>query len=231
MLLLLVEDDRIACSTLAASLGSVGWEVVETAEGHQALERFDTRRFAAVVLEWDLPGTLAGIDLCRILRARSAQVGLVFATHRSTLTERLAAFEAGADDFLVKPFAPEELHARLTALMRRSEPPSTGSLSDTILGCESLRVDLATLRVTVNGQEIHLSLRQLLLLLYLMRHRGRLVPESELREQVLRTASVVPTSTIRNHIHQLREKLGAARNLIKSEPGQGYGIGLHARYP
>lgn len=243
MLLLLVEDNALLASLVASSFGRQGWQVTVAQNGLDALRYFETETFDVVVIDWVLPPPgPCGLELCEQIRQRSATVGLLFATAKEALGDRLLAFKAGADDYLVKPFDSQELLARVSAVARRSVrstpslPPSTSANLDldgggigrdeTYLRCESILVDMATLRVTVTGQEADLSLRQLLILIYLMRRQGQLVPESELREQVLRSSSLTQTSTLRNHIHQLRQRLGSAGALLYSVHGRGYGIGL-----
>lgn len=243
MLLLLVEDNAVLASLVASSLERQGWHVTIAQNGLDALRAFDAGTFDVVVIDWVLPPPgPCGLELCERLRQRSATVGLLFATAREALGDRLQAFKAGADDYIVKPFDSQELLARVAAVARRScgstrcAPPigaggidsvsATEGTDETTLRCGSILVDVGTLRVTVSGQEVELSLRQLLILLYLLRRQGQLVPEAELREQVLRTASITQTSTLRNHIHQLRQRLGAAGALLYSVHGRGYGIGL-----
>jgi DNA-binding response OmpR family regulator len=233
MQLLLVEDDRHLAATMASVFQREGWEVTIALDGHAALRCFERGSYHVVVIDWVLPPYgPSGLELCKEMRQRSPTVGILFASGKEAVKDRLLAFEAGADDYLVKPFEHDELVARVSAIARRSAlwPLPTSVVATDgdshYLACESIKVDMATLRVTVEEEEIELTLRQLLMLVYLMRHRGRLVSEAELREQVLRTASIVPSSTIRNHIHQLREKLGAAKVLIHSVHGKGYGIGL-----
>ena len=241
--LLLVEDDGPLASTLASFLEGQGWQVVVARDGLEAMHAFRRRSFSVVTIDWVLPPHgPSGIELCAEMRQLSSNVGIMFVTGKAELGDRLLAFKAGADDYLVKPFERDEYLARARAVARRSTLSALplGALEVTALGdhsggtapgeriliCGSITVDLATLRVTVDQQEVDLSLRQLLILIYLMRHKGRLVPEGELRSQVLRSVTAVQTSTIRNHIHQLRDRLGPAKALIRSVHGRGYGIGL-----
>ncbi|HMA94546.1 MAG TPA: response regulator transcription factor [Polyangiaceae bacterium] len=243
MLLLLVEDNALLASLVASSFGREGWQVTVAQDGLDALRYFEAEAFDVVVIDWLLPPPgPCGLELCEHIRKQSPTVGLLFATAKETLGDRLLAFKAGADDYLVKPFDSQELLARVSAVARRSargiplsrpvpkpEVAICGERSgtdETCLRCESILVDMATLRVTVAHDEVELSLRQLLILIYLMRRQGQLVPESELREQVLRSSSLTQTSTLRNHIHQLRQRLGAAGALLYSVHGRGYGIGV-----
>lgn len=241
MLLLLVEDNALLASLVASSFGREGWQVTVAQDGLDALRHFEAEAFDVVVIDWLLPPPgPCGLELCERIRKQSPAVGLLFATAKETLGDRLLAFKAGADDYLVKPFDSQELLARVSAVARRSARgiPSSRPLpkpevatcesrtDETCLRCGSIFVDMATLRVTVMNEEVELSLRQLLILIYLMRRQGQLVPESELREQVLRSSSLTQTSTLRNHIHQLRQRLGAAGGLLYSVHGRGYGIGV-----
>jgi len=242
MLLLLVEDNALLASLVASSFGRQGWQVTVARDGRDALRCFEAGAFDVVVIDWVLPSPgPCGLELCEQIRQRSSTVGLLFATARATLGDRLLAFKAGADDYLVKPFDSQELLARVSAVARRSARsiPSSPPLrklemgladerpcsDETCLRCESILVDMATLRVTVANDEVELSLRQLLILIYLMRRQGRLIPEAELREQVLRSSSMTQTSTLRNHIHQLRQRLVSGGALLYSVHGRGYGIG------
>jgi DNA-binding response OmpR family regulator len=248
--LLLVEGDCLVASLLASSLELQHWKVTIAHDGRDALRCLESAPYKIVVMDWTLPAPgPSGLELCQRIRRQSSRVGIVFATAREALQDRLLAFKAGADDYLIKPFQGEELAARVSAVYRRAErqfarsyfPQSHAARFATSsecwlaeehrLRCESIVVDLATLRVTVEGREIDLPLRQLLILMYLLRRRGSFVSEVELRERVLRTSSSASNSTVRNHIHQLRDRLGPAGSLIFSAHGRGYGIGSPRAHP
>jgi two-component system phosphate regulon response regulator PhoB len=222
----LVEDDHRSASAVVKCFGKqADWEVIVTGTG-QALDSFlSSVPLVVVVSSSPPPSPLNGVETCRALRALSSTLGIILVSDRSALQEKLRAFAAGVDDYLITPFDVRELVARVESLVRRIARPTREPQAATAshkLVWDTICVNLARQGVSVNGCPVDLSKCQFRLLVYLIKEAGRTVREPELREHVLGTVSVVKSSTVRNHIHQLRLRLGPAGALIQSVPGGGY---------
>ena len=236
MNVLIVEKNRVAASAFASSIQrELGWHVDIACSESEAVNAFasDVPAIAVVgwnTCRWGFTG-LSGLNVCRSMRALSTEVVLIVSTDREAVDERIAAFDAGVDQFLVRPFEPREFAAVARAILRRTsvfgnELQGAPPLRNHNLAFQSIKVDLLRQRTVVDDNEVELSKRQFLLLVYLMDRAGNAVSEHELRAKVLGTLSNVPSSTVRNHIHQLRSKLGPAGRYIRCLPGSGYAIGV-----
>lgn len=178
MRILLVEDDRKAARILAKGLTEEGFVVDVAGSGEQAEDLVGINDYDLIVLDWLLPG-VPGIDVCRRLRHRRLATPILMLTARDAVVDRVTGLDAGADDYVTKPFAFAELLARVRALLRRAE-----GVRSPVLEVADLRLDPVEHRVSRGGEPVDLTAKEYAILEYLMRHAGRLVTRTELGEHV-----------------------------------------------
>ena len=218
MRILLVEDDRKAAQLLARGLAEEGF-VVDVA--HTA-EAGDAQTAAAdhdlLILDWSLPGA-SGLDLCRTLRERGIHTPILMLTARDALNERVTGLNSGADDYLTKPFAFEELLARVRALLRRGT-----AMRPAVLTVADLVLDAGRQQATRAGAALDLTRKEFAILETLMRHAGNIVSRARLAEQVWQADLLAIDNLIDVHMGNLRRKLDApgAAPLIETVRGRGF---------
>jgi two-component system, OmpR family, response regulator MprA len=219
MNVLVVDDDFAIRESLDRALRANGYDVALATDGTKALQAIDDTPFDAVVLDVLMPGR-NGIDVCRSLRAAGNRVPILILTARDTVRERVAGLEAGADDYLVKPFALEELIARLRALVRRT----TGEISEPILRFGDLSLDRRSLEVHRGTRRIELPRMQLLLLELFMLNPRQVLPRALVYERVWGYDFGGTSNSLDVHLSQLRHKLedGGEPRLIHTVRGMGY---------
>jgi two-component system, OmpR family, response regulator len=213
MRLLLVEDDTKLVRALTVGLEREGYVVDAAESGDLAMELARTTDYEGVVLDLMLPG-IDGFTVCRQLRSEGRWMPVLMLTARTDVTDRIRGLDAGADDYLVKPFDFGELLARLRALLRRGpieRPP--------IMAIGELRIDAGTRVVTRAGAEIELTAREYDVLEFLARHPGRVVSRSELLDEIWSDYEGSP-NIIDVYVGYLRKKLGRA--LIRTVRGTGF---------
>jgi DNA-binding response OmpR family regulator len=219
MHLLLVEDDaRLAA--LTARLLSNDRHVVEVAvTGRGALELAEVGGLDAVILDIGLPD-VSGLDVARRLRSDGSRVPILMLTARDTVTDRVHGLDAGADDYLVKPFAYEELAARLRALGRRT---STSPVIASRIVCGPIVLDETSRQVTVEDRTIDLSPREFAMLECFLRHQGQVLSRDQLLDQAWPYGVEVTQGSVDAYVYFLRRKLGpVAGPLIETVRGIGY---------
>lgn len=214
MRILLVEDDRRIARDLAEALAAAGFVVDQVADGEEAWFKGDVEDYGAVVLDLGLPG-VDGLTLLKRWRANGRTFPVLVLSARGTWKERVEGIDAGADDYLPKPFEMDEVLARLRALVRRSTGRATPEV--TISG---VTLDPRRMRVTVQGVPRNLSPQEYRLTSYLMLHAGRVVPQSELIEQLHGPDSEPDSNAIEVLVGRVRRKLGV--DLIQTRRGFGY---------
>jgi two-component system OmpR family response regulator len=219
MKILVVEDDDEAADFIAAGLEARGHEATVARDGREGFERATGDRFDVVVLDRMLP-QLDGLGVVALMRAEGVSTPVLFLTNLSGIDDRVDGLEAGGDDYLVKPFAFEELMARLNALARR---PTLGS-SPTVLKAGDLEMDLVAHTAKRGGEMIDLQPREFRLLVFLLRSEGRLVTRKMLLEQVWEFHFDPKTNIVETHISRLRTKIDRGRgvSLIQTVRGAGY---------
>ncbi|MBV1705363.1 MAG: response regulator transcription factor, partial [Hyphomicrobiales bacterium] len=178
MRVLVVEDERRIADDLAGALGRAGYVVETSADGEDAWFRGETEAFDAIVLDLGLP-RMDGLSVLRKWRAAGVATPVLALTARSAWMERVEGIDAGADDYLGKPFHMPELIARVGALTRR-----TGGYVAPVMEVGGLRIDVQRLQATAEGRELALTPLEFRALRYLAHHRGRVVPQTELSEHV-----------------------------------------------
>lgn len=219
--ILIVDDEPQIRAFLRISLGAHGYETVEAGRGEQAVQRCATEQPDLMILDLGLPD-MDGLEVIRRTREWSA-VPIIVLSVRSEDADKVAALDAGAQDYVTKPFSIAELLARLRAVMRDRAKP--GDPEPTELACGDLAIDLARRRVAVAGNEVKLSRKEFDLLALLARHAGRLLTHRQLLEQLWGPAHVSDTHYLRIYVAHLREKLGddpSRPRYITTEPGIGY---------
>ncbi|OGS92193.1 MAG: DNA-binding response regulator [Gallionellales bacterium GWA2_60_18] len=214
MRVLVVEDDALLGDAIQAGLKQAGHAVDWMKDGIAADQALATEPYAAVVLDLGLP-RLAGIDVLRRLRARHATVPVLILTAMGELDDRIKGLDAGADDYLVKPFDMGELAARLRALMRRG---SGGQ--GPLLEAAGVALDPAAHRVVYRGQPVELSPKEFAVLHALMLKAGKVLTRAQIEEQLYAWGEEVESNAVEVHIHHLRRKL--APSLIETIRGVGY---------
>ena len=220
MKILLVEDEPSVASFLHRGLTEQNYTVDLAADGLLGLRRAQENRYDCLILDQMLPG-LSGLDVCRQVRAHDPGVPILMLTALGETDDKIRGLDAGADDYLVKPFAFEELLARLRALVRRrTEAPATAAP----LRLANLTLEPATKRVERAGQPVQLTAREFSLLEYLLRHQGRVVSRAELLEHVWDMNFDTGSNVIDVYINFLRKKLdkGYDQKLIHTLVGMGY---------
>jgi DNA-binding response OmpR family regulator len=202
----LLEDDRHVVEL--ATDGRTGLEIAEDAPGIEC-----------VILDLGLPD-MTGLEVAKRLRAAGSELPILMLTARDTVGDRVTGLDAGADDYLVKPFAFEELSARLRALARRGAPP--GRRTTPTLKAGPIALDETARRVTVDGATVDLSPREFSLLECLLRHAGQTLSRDQLLDQAWPFGVAVTPNAVDAYIHYLREKLGSAGRHIETIRGVGY---------
>ncbi|MBF4509179.1 MAG: response regulator transcription factor [Aeromicrobium sp.] len=202
--ILLVEDEAQTRSVVQAYLDREGYWVTAVGDGAAALDAFEHRSYDAIVLDLNLP-EVSGEEVCRRVRDVS-DVPIIMLTAKGAEEERIAGLDLGADDYLVKPFSPRELVARLRALLRRAHAESEPQRSRVTYG--PLEIDLAGHRVWLDGAEVDLTASEYKLLVTLSRYPGRVYSRMELVERVLGYDFEGYERAIDSHVKNLRAKLG-----------------------
>jgi DNA-binding response OmpR family regulator len=218
-LILVVEDEARIRDLIKYNLERAGFRTTVAPDGEAGLEKVFASRPDAVVLDIMLPGQ-SGIEVLRQIRGEltTHDLPVLLLTARSTETDKLLGFEQGADDYLTKPFSPRELVARLRALLRRSQTPSS-SAGITIGG---LTIDLLAHEATYAGRELSLTRKEFDLLWFLAQTPGRVHSRDEILRKVWGYDFVGESRTVDVHIRRLRTKLGDGARLIDTVTGVGY---------
>lgn len=202
--ILLVEDEKNIRDAVAAYLERAGYWVTPAADGQEAVDAFSLHQFDLVILDLMLP-RLPGEKVCRIIRDTS-DVPIIMLTAKGEVEDRIVGLELGADDYLIKPFSPRELVARVRALLRRAHIDS--ELQREVLDFGGLTIDLNGHKVLVNDEEVDLTASEFKLLTTLSRYPGRVYSRMELVEKVLGYDFEGYERTIDSHVKNLRAKIG-----------------------
>jgi DNA-binding response OmpR family regulator len=215
---LLVEDDLEMSEVLMHTLSNRGFTVQVAFDGTSALELLRVYKYDVIVLDWMMPG-LSGVDVCRSLRATGENTPILMLTARTSDDDTATGLDAGADDYLTKPFENKVLAARLRALLRR---PAV--CSEPILKAGELSFDPVTGTVARSGEELHLRPMVLKLLEFLMRHPGQFFTADALLDRVWHDDSLASLDTVRAHIKLLRRVIDVAGrpSLVETERHRGY---------
>ena len=216
MRVLLVEDDAQLGKAVQTGLQQQGHAVDWVRDGIAGESAALSGEYGAVLLDLGLPRQ-GGMTLLQKLRAAGNQQPVLIITSRDEVPERILGLDAGADDFLVKPFDLQELGARLRAASRRA-----AGRAQTLISHGTLIVNPAARRVTQDGAEVQLTAREFALLLQLLENRGRVQSRTQLQDALYSWSNDIESNAVEVHVHHLRRKLG--RDLIRTVHGQGYMI-------
>ncbi len=224
-LVLVVEDEAALVTLLRYNLEREGFRVAEARDGEEAMLQIAEQMPDLVLLDWMLP-LMSGIEVCRQLRRlpETRRLPIVMLTARGEEGDKLRGLDAGADDYVTKPFSPSELIARLRAVMRRSRPERDGET----LQYQDLVMDLASHRVRRNGREVHLGPTEFRLLRHLLENQGRVFSREQLLDMVWGRDVYVEPRTVDVHIRRLRKAINAdvETDLIRTVRAAGYALDL-----
>ena len=220
MRVLLVEDDRRIAADVARALQAAGYVVETVSDGEEAWFRGDTEDYGAIVLDLGLP-KMDGLSVLKRWRANGRRTPVLILTARGSWAERVDGIDAGADDYLAKPFRMEELVSRLRAIVRRS-----AGQASSVVTVGDVTLDERQMKVSVRGIPVTLSPLEYRLAAYLFLHRGRVVSQQELSENIYGQDDAHDSNAIEVLIGRVRRKLGA--DLIETRRGFGYLVPEHA---
>jgi two-component system, OmpR family, phosphate regulon response regulator PhoB len=220
---LIVEDEDAQAEVLRYNFDREGFDVVVAGDGEEAMIVVEEQQPDLVLLDWMLPGT-SGIAVCQRLRSRpdTRALPIIMLTARGEEGDRIRGFDSGADDYVVKPFSPSELVARVRAVLRRTRP----SLSEERLVCNDIIMDLATHRVSRKNRNIHLGPTEFRLLRLFMERPYRVFTREQLLDKVWGRDIHVELRTVDVHIRRLRKALGVHGDddVIRTVRGTGYAL-------
>ena len=218
MRILVVEDERALCETIVRSLRRLAYSVDPCYDGDTAIDLLGSERYDLVLLDLNLPGA-DGMTVLRTLRQTDRETRVLILSARSEVADKVEGLDAGANDYLAKPFHLEELEARIRSLTLRQF-----TQNDVVLHCGPLSFDARSRTATAAGQPLALTRKETGILEYLLLHRGRPVSQEELLEHVWDNSVDSFSNSIRVHISALRKKLRAALGYdpVRNRIGEGY---------
>ena len=218
MRILVVEDERALCETIVRSLRRLAYSVDPCYDGDTAIDLLGSERYDLVLLDLNLPGA-DGMTVLRTLRQTDRETRVLILSARSEVADKVEGLDAGANDYLAKPFHLEELEARIRSLTLRQF-----TQNDVVLHCGPLSFDARSRTATAAGQPLALTRKETGILEYLLLHRGRPVSQDELLEHVWDNSVDNFSNSIRVHISALRKKLRAALGYdpVRNRIGEGY---------
>lgn len=219
--ILVVDDEPDITALVAYHLAKAGYRVSTASNGTEALKAAAEQRPDVIVLDLMLPG-LSGLDVLQALRKQeeTRDVGVILLTARREEVDRIRGLSLGADDYLTKPFSPQELTLRVAAILRRLAAPSIAGGSQLVAG--PITIDRSAHRVLLDGKELALTATEYKLLATLLERRGRVQTRPQLLETVWEAQPDIQTRTVDMHVQRLRTKLGEAGDLIETVRGFGY---------
>ena len=221
MRLLVVEDERALCESIAKGLRLDGYEVDMVFDGEEAMDIISAESYDLIILDLNLPG-MDGLEILKNMRASDNETNVLILSARGGLNDKIEGLDSGANDYLCKPFHFEELEARVRSLTRRRTVQN-----NIVLECGEISLNTKTRTAFAKGEEIALTRKELAILEYLILHQGRPVSQEELIEHVWDGSVDSFSNSIRVHISALRKKIRTAlgEDPITNRVGQGYVIG------
>ena len=221
---LIVEDEVAIVTLLRYNLEREGFRVYSTGDGEEAVTMVKEYKPDVIVLDWMLP-SMSGIDICKQLRWNTETKGIpiIMLSARGEESDRIRGLDAGADDYIIKPFSPAELIARIRAIFRRFRP----ALSEKIMSFADVKMDVSGHKVTRGGNEVHLSPTEFSLLRYMMEHPGRVFSREQLLDAVWGHDIYVELRTVDVHVRRLRKGLdydGKQVDLVRTVRSAGYAL-------
>ena len=219
--ILVVDDDSQIRRVMRTTLDAQGYDVVEAGSGERALDLLQSEKYDLILLDINLPGK-TGIETCRAIRT-SANVPVIMLTVRDAATDKIEALDAGAQDYVTKPFTMGEMLARIRSVLRRTTPP--GSPHITHLQLDDVEIDFEARRVIVAGKHVRLTAKEFDLLLYLANNANKTISHRELLSEVWGSEHINERKYLRVFINRLRKKIEAIPHepkYLMTEPFVGY---------
>jgi DNA-binding response OmpR family regulator len=212
--ILVVDDDEPLVNILTDILRFEHYSIETAINGVDGMNMLSTNAYDVAIIDWDMPD-LTGVEICKTHRAKGGRTSILMLTAKSKTISKVEGFESGADDYLTKPFEPDELKVRIKALLRR---PTQFAGNELVLG--SITLEPTNFRVTKDGCEIRLIRKEFVILELLMRYPGKVFSLSEIIDRVWSMDESPSQDVVRAHISNLRKKLD--NNIIKTIHGVGY---------
>lgn len=219
MRLLVVEDEVKIANSLEKGLKAEGYVVDVAYDGDEADTLVDANQYDLVLMDWMIPGRNDGAELIKIWRAGQKKMPILMLTARSAIGDRVEGLDAGADDYLPKPFSFDELLARTRALLRRPQEHNGA-----VLQSGPIKLDAIAKEVRVKGKVVHLTAKEFQLLEYLLHHKGEVLSKDQLLDHVWADEERVQHNTVETFIANVRKKIGAGDSVIQTVRGYGYKI-------
>ena len=219
--MLLIEDEKKIADTISQGLKELGYHVVTAYDGKIGLRLFESASFNLIITDINLPG-INGYDLCKTIRSRNQHIPVIMLTALSTTNDKIEGFDAGADDYLVKPFEFRELLVRIRALLKRTMNQQLPS--GNILKVADLELNVDSMEVTRGMKPIILTAKEFQLLEYFMRNRNRVISRADIAERVWDLDFDTKTNVIDVYVNFLRKKIDKdfETKLIHTQVGMGY---------
>jgi len=216
--ILIVEDDQVLANNIKQWLISENHAVEIINNGEETLEHLRFYQYDAIVLDLMLPGK-GGLEICKEYRAAGGVLPIIMLTGKTKIEDKEVGLDAGADDYLTKPFHPRELSARLRAILRR-----TPQVRENVLTCAYVSLDVARRSVQRDGEEIHLLPKEYAVLEFLLRHQDQVFSPEALLDRIWPSSSDVSPDSVRTYIARLRSKIDAPgkASIIQNVHGVGY---------
>jgi DNA-binding response OmpR family regulator len=219
MRILVVEDEVKIANSLEKGLKAEGYVVDVAYDGDEADTLVDANTYDLVLLDWMIPGRYDGPALIKVWRERDQHMPILMLTARSAIGDRVEGLDAGADDYVPKPFSFDELLARVRALLRRPQEHS-----GTIMHGGQISLDSISKEVTVHDKPVHLTAKEFQLLEYLLHHKGEVLSKDQLLDHVWADEERVQHNTVETFIANVRKKIGSGDAVIQTVRGYGYKI-------
>jgi DNA-binding response OmpR family regulator len=219
MRILVVEDEVKIAKSLEKGLTAEGYVIDIAFDSDSAETLADANTYDLVLLDWMIPGKYDGPGLLKLWRSAGEQAPILMLTARTSIGDRVVGLDAGADDYLPKPFSFDELLARVRALLRR--PRAHGG---NILKSGNTMLDVVAKTIEVSGRPIHLTAKEFQLMEYLLRHKGEVVSKDQLLDHVWADEERVQHNTVETFIANVRKKIGTKESVIQTVRGYGYKV-------
>lgn len=217
MKILVVEDEAKIAASLQKGLMAEGYVVDVAHDGDQAEAVLNGGAYDLVLLDWMIPGSFDGPALVHLWRGRDEQVPILMLTARATIGDRVEGLDAGADDYLAKPFSFDELLARVRALLRRPKQHNGNTFKSA-----DIELDVVAKTVTKKNKQLHLTAKEFQLLEYLLRHKGEVLSKDQLLDHVWADEARVQHNTVETFVANMRKKIGD--DVIQTVRGHGYKV-------
>ena len=217
MRLLVIEDEQKIAQSLRRGLEAEGYVVDVAYDGDQADVLVSSTNYDGIIVDWMIPGKHDGPGLIKKWRSEKNSAPILLLTAKGSIGDKVGGLDAGADDYLSKPFSFDEFLARIRALLRRPTAHTGNSIK-----VDQVEIDIAAKTVLADGKVLHVTAKEFQVLEYLMRHRGEVLSKERLLSHVWSDENLVQHNTVETFVAHLRKKLGPTADLIETVRGYGY---------